>query len=227
LKYIRYVIVSYDKTPDQGPLMQNLWYYGGDYIDKSINGDDLDKSYQGIVQAYQAKDEAILRKRIEEVINQIVGNKSGEYLDYDGDGTVDNPGDGYGSLPAGEERLGYLQETALYAKAAANAPDSTPNIRTYSENVQICIQNMDGWTNEMLQLALRLKDMPLGTAMEPVITQLSTLGNNLVHGIDVNGNGLVDAVTGECGADTAYEHAYFMADMPLYLGPDRIPPSGK
>ncbi len=227
LKYIRYVIVSYDKTPDQGPLMQNLWYYGGQYINKSINGDDLDKTYQGIVQAFAAPNEAALRKRTEEVINQIVGDQSNEYLDYDGDGTVDNPGDGYGSLPSGKDRLGYLQETKLYTKSAADAPDSTPNIRTYSENVQICIQNMDGWTNELLRLALELNKTPMGADMESIIKQLSTLSNDLVHGVDANGNGLVDPIAGECGADTAYEHAYFMADMPLYIGPDRIPPSGK
>jgi hypothetical protein len=227
LKYIRYVIVSYDKTPDQGPLMQNLWYYSGDYINKSINGDDLNKQYLGIVQALQTNDEAALRKRTEEVINQIVGDESNEYLDYDGDNIVDNPGDGYGSLSTGEDHLGYLQETILYSKSAADALDSTPNIRTYSENVQVCIQNMDGWTNEILQLALQLTKMPMGADMKPVVTQLSALGNKLVHGIDANGNGFIEPIADECGADTAYEHAYFMADMPLYAGSDRTPPSGK
>ncbi|HSB03292.1 MAG TPA: anti-sigma factor, partial [Anaerolineales bacterium] len=227
LKYVRYVIVSYDKTPDQGPLMQNLWYYSGDYVNKSINGDDLNKQYQGIVQAFTASNEATLRKRTEEVINQIVGNQSNEYLDYDGDGIVDDPGDGYGSISTGGEHLGYLQETILYAKSAADAPDSTPNIRLYSENVQVCIQNMEGWSNEILQLALQLSKMPMDAAMQPVVTQLSTLGNQLVHGIDTNGNGFIDPSAGECGADTAYEHAYFMADMPVYTGSDRIPPSGK
>jgi hypothetical protein len=97
----------------------------------------------------------------------------------------------------------------------------------YSENVQVCIQDMDGWTNEILRLALQLTKMPMGAEMKPVITQLSTLGNKLVHGVDTNGNGFVDPITGECGADTAYEHAYFMADMSIYTGLDRIPPSGK
>jgi serine/threonine protein kinase len=227
LEYLRYVIVSYDKTPDEGPLMQNMWYYSGEYINKSINGDDLNDAYQGIVQAFEAGDEAVLRKRTEEVINQIVGDLSNDYQDYDGDGAMDNPGDGYGSLSNGEDRLGYLQQTALYAKSAADAADSTPNIRTYSEDVQVCIQNMDGWTNEILRLALQLNETPMGSNMEPIIAQLSTLGNKLVHGVDVNENGLVESTAGECGADTAYEHAYFMADMSIYIGPDRVPPSGK
>ncbi|HMB21518.1 MAG TPA: hypothetical protein VKP08_01745, partial [Anaerolineales bacterium] len=213
--------------PDQGPLMQNLWYYSGDYVNKSINGNDLNKQYLGIVQAFETSNEAALRKRTEETINQIVGDLSNQYLDYDGDGIVDDPGDGYGSLSFGEDRPGYLQETALYAKSAADAPDATPGIRTSSENVQICIQNMNGWTKEILQLALQLNKMPMGAAMKPIVTQLSTLGNQLVHGVDTNGNGFIDPIAGECGADTAYEHAYLMADMSLYAGPDRIPPSGK
>jgi tRNA A-37 threonylcarbamoyl transferase component Bud32 len=227
LEYVRFVIVAYEKTPDQGPLMQNLWYYSGDYINKSINGDELDKAYQGIVQAFESSNEPILRKRTEEVINQIVGNLSAEYRDYDRDGNVDDPGDGYGSLSNGEDRLGYLQETVLHSKSAADAPDSTPNIRTYSENVQICLQNMDDWTREILRLAVQLNATPMSADMQPLIAELTVLGDKLVRGEDTNENGLIDPLPDECGADTAYEHAYFMADMSMYLGPDRIPPSGK
>jgi hypothetical protein len=207
--------------------MQNLWYYGGEYINQSINGDDLNKNYLGIVQAFEASNEAILRKRTEEVINQIVGDLSDTYRDYDSDGKADNPGDGYGSLSGGVDRLGYLQETAAYVKSAAEAPDSTPNIRLYSENAQVCIQNMDGWTREILQLALQLNNTPMNPDMEPIVTRLSTLGTMLARGIDANENGRIDPLPRECGAETAYEQAYPMADMPIYIGPDRIPPSGK
>ena len=227
LEYIRYVLVSYERTPDRGPLMQNLWYYSGDYINNSINGNTLNEEALGIRQAFEANDEAVLRKRTEEVINQIVGDVNEAYQDHDGDGQVDDPGDGYGSLPNGEDRLGYLQETAQYIQLAADAPDSTPNIRTYGGNAQICLQNMEGWTNEILSLAQQLNETSLGPQMEPVVEELSTLGNQLVHGIDANENGLIDPVAGECGADTAYEHAYYMADMQIYTGPDRIPPAGK
>ena len=45
---------------------------------------------------------------------------------------------------------------------------------------------------------------------------------------DANDNGRVDdIIVGECGADTAYYQAYWMADMFIYPGPDRVPPSGK
>jgi serine/threonine protein kinase len=225
LESLRHLIVSHEATPDQGPLMQNLWYYSADYINVSINNIGDISVDQGIVQAFQNGDETTLRKRTEEVINQIVGNLSDQYLDYDNDGEIDKLGDGYGSLPQGEERLGYIQESALYAKNAAEAPDATANVRDYNDKVQICLQNMQGWTNEILNLALQLNETPFGPEMATIITQLSVLGKNLVEGVDVNENGIYDPVLGECGADTAYDYAYWMADFQILPGPNRMPPT--
>lgn len=228
LAHIRHVLVAYNDVPDGGPLMQNMWYYSAFYVNRSINGDELDENYKdGILQAYENGDEALVRKRTEEVINSIVGNQSDLYLDYDKNGTVDDPGDGYGSLPNGE-RLGYLQETALHANYAADAADSISNIRLYSDNLQLCIQNISDWTNQLLPLARQLNQTPFGSEMDPIITEMAVLGKNLVTGVDVNNNGRTsDVLAGECGADAAYENAYSMADMLILPGADRMPPTGK
>jgi serine/threonine protein kinase len=226
LKSIRPLLVAHD-TPDTGPLMQNLWWYSSEYVNQSINGDPADPKTLGIVQALEQNDEPSLRKRTEEVINQIVGNLSDRYRDYDRDGQIDIAGDGYGSLPQGEQRPGYIHESMFYAQSTADAPDSTPTIRGYNENVQVCLQNMEGWTNQILDLALQLNDMPFGPEMESIVTQLAQLGKELVDGADANENGIIDLVSGECGADDAYEKAYWMADFQIYLGPNRIPPSGQ
>ncbi len=120
---LRKVLVSYDQVPDKGPLMQNLWWYNANYINRSINGDPLDENYKvGIVQAYQNQDEATLRTKNEEVINAIVGKQSNQYQDYNKDGAFNDAGDGYGSLPNGSSP-GYLQATILNAKNAADAPE--------------------------------------------------------------------------------------------------------
>jgi hypothetical protein len=228
LVHVRHVLVSYERLPDKGPLMQNLWYYSASYVNRSINGDEFNEDYEvGLIQAYDDGDEVTLRRRLEEVINSIVGSMSEDYGDHDNDGTIEDPGDGYGSLANGD-RLGYLQETALHAKYAAEAADSTPNIRTASDYVQVCIQNLDGWTNQLLSLALQLRDMPFGPEMEPIITEMAVLGKNLLGGVDVNDNGNVEEILpGECGADVAYKEAYYMADMFIYPGAERVPPSGK
>ncbi|MBM4426383.1 MAG: hypothetical protein FJ031_04000 [Chloroflexi bacterium] len=47
---------------------------------------------------------------------------------------------------------------------------------------------------------------------------------NSLYGADTNGNELIEAIHGEGGTNTIYEHAYYMADMPLLIGVHRIPP---
>jgi serine/threonine protein kinase len=225
---LRKVLVSYDPLPDKGPLIQNLWWYNANYINRSVNGDPLDENYKvGIVQAYENQDEATLRKKTEEVINAIVGEQSAQFQDYNKDGNLDNAGDGFGSLPNGSSP-GYLQATILTSKNAADAPDSTSNMRFNSENVKICLTNLTGWTNQLLDLALKLNGTTFGPDMKPIIDEMSSLGNTMLQGHDINNNGRSDeALAGECGATAGYYYAYWMADMFIYPGQERVPPPDK
>ncbi len=224
---IRKLLVLNETTPESLALIQGLWYYSGSYIEISINGYDVagDETI-GLRKAFEAGDEVTVRKRTEEIINQIVGASSDLYLDHDEDGTVNDTTDGFGSFPNGDSP-GYLQETISQVNQAIEATDSTPNIRSSGENVQICIQNMDGRLQHILDLALQLNDTSFGPGMEPIITELETLGDVLVRGADSDGDGLIEPLPDECGADSAYEFAYTMADMPLLPGENRIPLSGK
>lgn len=224
---VRNLLVSHENTPDNLALIQGLWYYSGSYVNISINGyDAAGEEIVGLRQAFESGDESTVRKRTEEIINQIAGSSSDLYLDHNGDGTLDDPADGFGSFPNGGSP-GYLQETLVQVKLAVDAADSTPNIRASGEKARVCIQNMNGWLGRILELALQLKDASFGPGMEPVIAELETLGGMLVRGADADEDGLIEPLPGECGADSAYEFAYNMADMPLYPGENRIPPSGK
>jgi serine/threonine protein kinase len=226
LAYVRNLGVSFSDTPDNYALMPGLYYYSGSYLNDAINGTENDPSYIPIMQAFQDGDEATLRKRTEELINMIVGSQSAQYLDYDKDGTVDNEADGYGSLPNGNQ-AGYLQDAALQAQAAADAPDATSNIRQQNGSLQICIQNMRGWTNQILPLALKLNETSFGNEMQPTIDQLSKLGSGLLNGTDVNKNGRIDPIEGECGAKDAYNYGVYMADFSIYTGANKMPPTAQ
>ena len=226
----RNLLAFYENVPDNLALIQGLWYYSGNYITISING-DKESNITGLKTAFENGDEATVRVRTEEVINQIVGNQSDQFLDYNNDGKIDNtpgeiPSDGYGSFPNGTQN-GYIQETTLQAKLASDAVDSSANIRTNSENLQTCINNMEGRLNLILQSALKLNETSFGPDMEPIITDLETLGKVLVKGNDTDGSGRVEPISGECGADGAYSSAYLMADMLLFPGENRYPPTGK
>ncbi len=222
--YVRNLGVSFSDTPQNYALIPGLYYYSGSYLNDALNGTENDPTYIPIVTAYQNGDEATLRKRTEELINMIVGSKSDQYLDYDKDGTVDDAADGYGSLPNGDQ-VGYLQETALQAQSAADAPDSTSHIGQQNGYLQICIQNMRDWTNQILPLAVKLNGTSFGPEMKLTIDKLSQLGSELSNGIDVNKNGTIDPIEGECGATDAYNYGTYMADFPILTGPNRIPPT--
>lgn len=224
---IRHLLVSFEDTPEKLALIQGLWYYSGSYVNISINGYNVQgEEVTGLRKALESGDESTVRRRTEEIINQIVGASSVMYLDHDSNGKIENTADGFGSFPNGDSP-GYLQETLLQVKQAVEASDSTPNIRTNGANMQVCIQNMDGRLKQILELALQLKDTQFGPQMEPVIAELESLGDMLVRGNDADQDGLVEPLPDECGADSAYEFAYNMADMPLFPGENRIPPSGK
>ncbi|HEY9527162.1 MAG TPA: serine/threonine-protein kinase, partial [Anaerolineales bacterium] len=221
LAHIRNLDVIFEGGSDQAALVVGLYYYSGSYIEAAINGDPEFPTYIGMTEALANEDEATLRKRNEEVINMIVGSESEQYRDYDGDGNLDTQATGYGSLPNGEQG-GYLQQTALEAQAAAEAPDTTSNIRQQNESLQVCIQNMQEWTDQILPLALQLQEMPFGPEMKPIIDELSTLGKALSNGVDSNKNGIVESPAEQCGALQAYNYGRYMADFPIFIGPDRL-----
>ncbi|MDD2922799.1 MAG: hypothetical protein PHQ36_11000, partial [Anaerolineales bacterium] len=212
--HIRHLLVAFDSAPDQNALIQGLW----------ATADSADTSAFELQEAFANDDEKIIRLKTEEIINQIAGNQNpDQYKDWNGDGTIDDPSDGYGLLPNGAGQ-GYIPATIAHAKFAAEAPDATESIQTHSAHVVTCVENMDGWTKQLLAKALLLQETPFGPEMYPLITEMSALSLKILSGVDSNGNKLLEPIIGEGGADTAYEHAFYMANMQLMLGAGRIPP---
>jgi len=217
LIHVRHVLVSMGSTPEGIALIQGLW----------DTADTVDTSVQELDDAFDAGDEAALRLKNEEIINQIVGNQHPElYKDWNGDGEINDPNDGYGLLPNGAEQ-GYIPQTTNHANLAAEAPDAIPNIVKNSESLNICIQNMDTASKQLLELALQLNTMPFDSGMEATIADMLNASTLLLFGEDTNGNGRFEPIPGECGADTAYVFAYAMADMSILPGPKRMPPPGQ
>jgi serine/threonine protein kinase len=217
LVHIRHVLVSFHGAPDSEALIQGLWY----------TADDVDTSMRDMEKAFKDGgdgNEALVRKRNEEVINLLAGRASTDlHRDWDGDGKIDDPGDGFGLL-GNDSGLGYIPATISHAFFAADAVDATGNIKTNSAHVIACAENMRVWSEQLLKLALQLQDMPFGAGMEPIIKEMRLHAENTLFGVDSNDNRLIEPIMGECGADSAYEYAYIMAEMPLLTGRHRIPP---
>lgn len=226
LVHVRHLVVSYIDAPEGSALVHGFW----------TNVDSIDTSVYELNEAYKAGNEAEFRVKTEEIINQIVGNGSLElYKDWNEDETINDPGDGYGLLPAnggadltgyGDQGVeqGYVPQVISHAEFAARAADATENIKVHSAHVVVCVNNTEGWARQMLELAIQLQNTPFGPGMEPLVTNILDLSSRMLYGVDTNGNELIEPIVGEGGADTVYEHAYYMAEMPLLPGVHRIPP---
>jgi hypothetical protein len=147
------------------------------------------------------------------MLNVILGSQNEEYQDWNGDGAVDDPSDGYGLLLNGEN-LGYIQGTSTHADLSLTSPDATQNMRTHGGHVKDCAANLDVWTAQLRdQLSAILNASFDSPELEGMVREAVALADKIRNGIDVNGNESIEPVSGEGGAVTAYEHAYYMADM--------------
>ena len=106
----------------------------------------------------------------------------------------------------------YIANGKAHASLAATQSDSTTLIRTHAEHVGICLDNMQGWVTTIDQDALALLNNPDNTAQ---VSEIVTVSNHALNGVDLDNDGTVDPVKGEGGAITAYSHAQLMAQLTL------------
>jgi len=221
LVHVRHLTIGFETAPQATPLIQGLWY----------TADAVKISATELEDALEANDEALARLKTEEIINQIVGSGNAlQYKDWNGDGKISDASDKFGLLANGAGAYtdqGYLPQSISHAKFAAQAADATTGIQVNSASLVVCAENMIGWTEQVLEKALQLQEMSFGAGMKPLVEEIKTLSAQTVSGVDSNGNKIIEPVAGEGGADTAYEYAYLMSQMPLLPGKDRIPPPSK
>ncbi|HMZ07434.1 MAG TPA: protein kinase [Anaerolineales bacterium] len=219
LVHVRHVLVSFIPAPDGIALIQGFW----------STADEIDTTAFELGEAFKNEDEATMRAKNEELINQIVGSGNADlFKDWNENGNIEYKGSAYGLLsngdPGYDDEQGFLSQSISHAQFAARASDATENIITNSDSMIVCAKNVEGWAKQLLELAIQLHETPFGPEMEPIITEMQNLSYQMLYGVDTNGNQLIEPIVGEGGADTAYLFAYNMADMPLLPGPHRIPP---
>jgi len=213
LTHLRHLLFSFNATP------QKVGFVHGLNVDTLL----LNQSAQQMLASFEARDEAGLDLHAEIMLNVIVGSQSEEYKDWNRDGAIDDPGDGYGLLLNGEN-VGYIQGTSTHANLALTSPDATQNMLTHGTHVKDCATNLDGWTPQLRDQLTAI----LGTSfdspdLEGMIREAVALADKIRNGIDINGDENVEPIPGEGGAITAYEHAYYMADMAIVPGASQSP----
>jgi tRNA A-37 threonylcarbamoyl transferase component Bud32 len=203
LTHVRHLLFSFNATPEKVGFIHGL------DADTLL----LNESAQQMLASFKDRDEAGLDLQAERMLNVILGSQSEEYKDWNGDGAVDDPSDGYGLLLNGEN-VGYIQGTFTHADLALTSPDATQNMLIHGKHVKDCAANLAIWTPQLRdQLRAILNASFDSPELEGMIREAVALADRIRNGIDVNGNENIEPVSGEGGAVTAYEHAYYMADM--------------
>src|SRR5574341_1076731 len=192
LKHVRHVLVSFSGAPNGNALVDGL------LKDATL----VDDSAQKMLAAYQAKDEAASRLQAEAILSIIVGSQSEDHRDWDGDGKITDPSDGYGLLLNGDN-AGYIQGTLSHAGYAATADDATDNMKVHGEHVEICSQNVEQWAPQLRDLMKQVLEAPAGTDTGEFIRQAVALADDILKGTDLNGNERIEPIPGEGGAQTA------------------------
>lgn len=213
LTHIRHLLVAYDDTPKQTGLVIGLM------ADVSL----LDTSAAALVEAYDKRDAAEVRKNAEAINNLLVGSQGKGYGDLDGNGNLNDPGDGYGLLLNGDN-LGYIEGTLQHAQLAMQMPDASANVQLHGGHVIICAKNIEDWATQILKLTAPILADPLSAASGKPIREIAALADRMQNGRDLNGNEQVEPIPGEGGAQTALRHAGYMTDMPILEGANMLPP---
>jgi tRNA A-37 threonylcarbamoyl transferase component Bud32 len=201
--HVRHLLFSFGATPQQIGFIRGL------DTDTAL----LNELARQMLDSFRAGDEPALGLHAEQILNVIVGSQSQDHKDWNADGSIDDPGDGYGLLLNGEN-LGYIQGTFTHADLSLSSPDATSNMLIHGEHVKFCAVNLSEWTPQLRDLLIAILESPFNSPdLEQMIREAVALTEQLRNGIDINGDENIDPIAGEGGFITAYEHAYYMADM--------------
>src|SRR5687768_1003037 len=203
LKFIRDLLVSSLLAPEKIRLIQGL----------SETTKLIDQTAGEMLSAYENEDESGTRESAEGIINLLAGSRSQEYKDWDGDGEITDPGDGYGLF--NENNLGYIQAVYSHADYAANSAGASQNMIVNGERVKVCAQNLAHWVPQLRERVLTILNSTSLSDMDIPVRDSVALADQLLNGLDQGDNGTIEPASGQCGVRTTYEYAYYMADMPL------------
>jgi hypothetical protein len=204
LAYMQRLLVSFPETPGEGGLIHGL----------TSSTQLINEAAREILNEHKSGDENNVKKNAEAIMNLLVGNKSPDHKDWNGDGQLTDPGDGYGFLLYGDN-LGYIQAVYAHADYTINSSGATRNMIVNGENVKICTQNLASWVPELRGHMSTILGSTSLTGMDSIIQRSADLADQMLNGVDLDENGEIEPVAEECGVLGAYQYAYQMADMPL------------
>lgn len=207
LIHIRHLLVRFDTTPGKIGLLVGLRSQA-----------QVLKQQAQLLQRFSGKGQHKTACAAQNIVNLIEGTGGKNALPLADDCAafnVTNVGDGFGMLNPGDPNAGYIVLSAEHAALAAIQSDATPTVRMHAQHVQIATANIKKWVTTIDNDAQQLVANPVNTAL---ITEIATLADHVLNGVDRDDDGQVDPVTGEAGALIAYNEGQMMAQLTLGQG---------
>jgi hypothetical protein len=204
LGHLRFILAKYPGSPNQTALVLGL--YSDAQTINELAAEMQKASSNGNTDRVRLNAEAIL--------NLLVGSQSPDRKDWNADGQVDDPSDGYGLLLNGQN-LGYLQASYTEADAVVKAVGTSEEMRRSGESFKTSVENLAQWTDQLKTILVSILSTTSRADLNQGVTEATILAAKILDGIDVDEDGAVEPIAGEGGAKAVYEQAYRMADMPL------------
>ncbi|HET9912086.1 MAG TPA: protein kinase, partial [Anaerolineales bacterium] len=179
MMHVRYLLSAFSATPNDNALMQGLY----------ANIKQIAELAKEMQTAFEGGDQASVRQKAETALNLIVGAKSADYKDWNGDGKIE-PRDSYGLLFSGSE-VGYIQAVLTETGVTMTTADATEYMLANGEVVTTCTQNLSHWTPDLRALLLTILNSTSEAETSESIRALVTLTDQMLNGIDADNNGKV------------------------------------
>lgn len=192
----RLLLVSAPDTPDNHAYATQL-------LDQV---EELTHHIEEINASALSGDRASMNRHIEHMYAILSGEGSENYIDFDGDQFVDDPGDGFGIL-------NYVDAIERQALAAASAPGASENVKSQAARLVFVVGNIRQWAKRMLELGLGAHEAQTNDDRQAHTVELPGLAAQMLNGVDVNGDGLIEPIKEEGGAYTLYFQSQALAAM--------------
>ena len=202
MAHIRHLLTNWPPGADKG-ILTNL----KDQLDVAVLHANLASSQDTI--------EGI-RQHVEHVINAIEGKDGPNYGDLNGDGSVEDFGDGIGVLTHAADRkhgpfaAGEAADDEVIVAGAALVDSTGKNVEDWVTLARDIALNNIVNASPSVQLA----KIWLGPGAGSIASSLEAARN----GYDADNDGTIESIAGEAGADQVYVEAQKMATYTLNLG---------
>jgi hypothetical protein len=192
----RQLLAAGDNAPDQK----------GYVIGLVEQAEEMLRHAREIDNAAQAGDTASMNRHIEHLTAILAGKGSPEYIDFEGDGFITDPGDGFGIL-------NYAAAIAEQAQAVVDAPNANEAERAQAAQLIEVANAIQVMGVRLIQLRLAAHEARSSADQLAHTVEILAIADQLLKGRDANGNGIVEPVIDEGGAYTAYFQSQYLSAM--------------